>query len=189
MKKNKLQKEKIDMRTCARSSAPCAHVCTLKTIYARTHTQISENFPAPICTKITALKVCKNHSMSSQRTFFVNEYFWLHYSNKHKIMDWKTYFHFRVAFGVIWLNLLKYFLPIQQRKCPTTSLVFSCRVSFSSFWYPSFKLFFKFFIFSVRYFFSFIGCSLSYWFNLPLIEPKNDNICSLYFHEWYNLST
>ena len=129
-KKNKIC---YRMRTCARSSAPCAHVCTLKTIYARTHTHISENFPAPICTKITALKVCKNHSMSSQRTFFVNEYFWLHYSNKHKIMDCKIYLHFRVAFGVIWLNLLKYFLPIQQRKCPTTSLVFSCRVSFSSF--------------------------------------------------------
>ena len=114
------------------------------------------------------------------QTSFVNKYFWLDYSNRRKIMEWKIYLHFRVAFGVIWLNLLKYFLPIQQRKCATTSLVFSLCVSFSSFWYPSFKLFFKFIIFSVRYFFSFVDCSLSYWY---------DNICSLDFHEWYKLST
>ena len=31
-----------------------AHVRTLKMIYARTRTHISENFPAPICTKIAA---------------------------------------------------------------------------------------------------------------------------------------
>ena len=110
------------------------------------------------------------------------------YSNKRKIMEWKIYLHFRVAFGVIWLNHLKYFLPIQQRKCVVTSLVFSYCVSFSSFWYPSFKLCFKILIFSVRYFFSFIDCSLSDWFILPLIEPKNDHICSLDFHEWYKLS-
>ena len=31
-----------------------AHVCTLKLIYARTRTHISEHFRAPICTKIAA---------------------------------------------------------------------------------------------------------------------------------------
>ena len=29
-------------------------VPTLRVIYARTHTHVSENFPAPICTKIAA---------------------------------------------------------------------------------------------------------------------------------------
>ena len=49
-----VQKGKKDVLTCARTSAPCAHVRTLKMIYARTRTHISENFPAPICTKIAA---------------------------------------------------------------------------------------------------------------------------------------
>ena len=31
-----------------------AHVCTLKLIFARTHTHISEHFGAPVCTKIAA---------------------------------------------------------------------------------------------------------------------------------------
>ena len=49
-----LQKGKMDVRKCACMSAPCAHVRTLKTIYARTRTHISENFPEPICTKNAA---------------------------------------------------------------------------------------------------------------------------------------
>ena len=49
-----LQKGKMDMRTCAGTSAPCAHVRTLKRIYAHTRTHISEKISAPICKKIAA---------------------------------------------------------------------------------------------------------------------------------------
>ena len=57
-----VQKGKMDVPTCARTSAPCAHVRTLKMIYARTRTHISENIPAPICTKIAARVRVRAHA-------------------------------------------------------------------------------------------------------------------------------
>ena len=73
---------KLTVRMCARMSVPLAHVRTSKVIYARTRMHISENFPAPICTKIAAparVRVRTKVLLKSKKT---PKFFWYQYNSK-----------------------------------------------------------------------------------------------------------